>query len=267
METIQECFGWAAAGLSICSFIFPVFPYINVLRGRLNFEDTPAVFVTTSYVNYFCWYIYGDMIFSDQIKYSYMVGSIINLILMIIYLIYEIRKYLVDTILNTLILITGTWALYRALTIIIDDDRIVGKICVGLSCIVFISPVQILYKVLREKNYHLIPIYNCWISFLFSICWVVYGVFITDFYVVFPNALCIVLSLVQIIVYVNFSKKYPTIGQKEFGSSFGQKDFSSTIGIETTSGDDIKKGDNAIKIDEDSEIKGKEKPVEISNKN
>ena len=256
MENVQEGFGWLATGLSICGFISPIFPYLNVLRGRLSFEETPAVLVTTSYVNYFCWYVYGDMIFSDQIKYCYIIGSSINLVLMVIYLVYEIRRYLVDTILNTLILVTGTWALYRALTIIIDDDRIVGKICVGTSCIVFLNQVQIVYKVLKDRNYNLIPIYNCWIALFSSICWVVYGIFITDFYLVFPNAILIILSLVQVIVYINFSRKYPPPGKAEF---------SSTIGIETTPNDEIKKEETPIKIDEENEVKGKEKPVKIYN--
>ena len=196
------------------------------------------------------------MIFSDQIKYCYIIGSCINLVLMIIYLVYEIRRFLVDTILNTLILVTGTWALYRALTIIIDDDRIVGKICVGTSCIVFLNQVQIVYKVLKDRNYNLIPIYNCWIALFSSICWVVYGIFITDFYLVFPNAILIILSLVQVIVYINFSRKYPPPGKAEF---------SSTIGIETTPNDEIKKEETPIKIDEENDVKGKEKPVKIYN--
>ena len=259
MATVQECFGWAATAITVLSFLSPVFPYINVLKGKLNFEDTPAVLVTTCYVNYFCWYIYGDMIFSDQIKYCYMIGGIVNLVLMIIYLAYEVKKYLVDSILNTLILITGTWALYRALTIIIDDDRIVGKICIGTSCIVFLSPIQIIYKVIKEKNYILIPIYNCYMIFLYAICWVVYGIFITDFYVVFPNSIAIVLALIEIIIYLNYKRKYPAIGEREF---------SSTIGIETTSNEEpSKKEENTLKMDEDTEAKGSEKPVKIITKN
>ena len=259
METVQECFGWAATAITVLSFLSPVFPYINVLKGKLNFEDTPAVLVTTCYVNYFCWYIYGDMIFSDQIKYCYMIGGIVNLVLMIIYLAYEVKKFLVDSILNTLILITGTWALYRALTIIIDDDRIVGKICIGTSCIVFLSPIQIIYKVIKEKNYILIPIYNCYMIFLYAICWVVYGIFITDFYVVFPNSIANVLALIEIIIYLNYKRKYPAIGEREF---------SSTIGIETTSNEEpSKKEENTLKMDEDTEAKGSEKPVKIITKN
>ena len=258
MEGMQEFFGWLATGLTICGFISPIFPYLNVLRGRLSFEETPAVLVTTSYVNYFCWYVYGDMIFSDQLKYGYLIGSCIFGLLIVIYLIFEIRKYLVDTVLNALILITGTWALYRALTIIIDDDRVVGKICIGTAIIVYVQPMQILYKVIKEKNYAFISIYNCYLSFLYSVCWLVYGIFITDFYVVFPYAVGFILSLVQIVVYLNYKKKYPIIGER---------DFSSTIGIETTPNEEAKKESTPIKMDEmTEETEGKEKPVKISAK-
>ena len=153
MDTVQECIGWAAAGFTVCYYLAPVLPFINVLKGKLDFENTPGVFVTTCYVNCFVWYIYGDMIFSDQVKYANLAASCISLVLMVIYLIYELKKYLVDSILNALILITGTWAVYRALTIIIDDDRIIGKICIGTTLVVYLSPMQVLYKVMKEKNY------------------------------------------------------------------------------------------------------------------
>ena len=257
MDKVQEISGWLAMAVTTCSFLFPVFPYLNVLRGRMNYEDTPSFFVISSYINYFCMYVYGDLVFSDQVKYCYLVGSIINCVLMVIYLVYEIRRYLVDTILNALILITGTWALYRCLTIIIDDDRIVGKICVLAFFVVFITPVQILYRVLKERNYNLIPIYNCWVSLCFSSLWIVYAIFISDFYILFPNIINIILSLAQIAVYINLSRKYPAIGQREF---------SSTIGIETTTNEEIKNVEGQIKIDEDMDDK-KEKPVKIINKN
>ena len=256
MDTLQEVVGWIAAGLTVLYYLFPVKPFFRVLKGKLNFEDTPGVFVTTCYVNCFVWYVYGDMIFSDQVKYSKAVAACISLLLMIIYLAYELKKYLVDSILNALILITGTWAVYRALTIIIDDDRIVGKICIGTAIVVFLTPIQILYRVIKEKNYILIPIYEAWAYLFASIAWVTYGVMITDFYVVCPHVMGIVLSLVQIIVYLNFKRKYPAIGDREF---------SSTIGIETGN-DEPKKEETPIKIDEDSQPQAKEKPVKIVTK-
>ena len=91
---------------------------------------------------------------------------------MVIYLINELKKYLVDSILNALILITGTWAVYRALTIIIDDDRIIGKICIGTTLVVYLSPIPVLYKVIKEKkekNYMFIPICSVWAYLLVCI--------------------------------------------------------------------------------------------------
>ena len=74
MDTVQEYLGWAACGISVLYYIAPIFPFLQVLKGKLNFEDTPGVFVTTCYINTFIWYIYGDMIFSDQVNYSNMVA-------------------------------------------------------------------------------------------------------------------------------------------------------------------------------------------------
>ena len=254
MDTIQEYIGWAAAAVTVVYYLAPIEPFIRVIRGKLSFEDTPGVFVTTCYVNCFVWYIYGDMIFSDQIKYSNFIAACVSLLLMVIYLIFELRKYLVDSILNALIIITGTWAVYRALTIIIDDDRIVGKICVGTSIVVYLTPIQILYRVIKEKNYILIPFYSSIIYLFAAIGWVVYGVFITEFYIVCPHVAGIIVSLVQIAVYLNFKRKYPVIGDR---------DFSSTIGIETSGAEETKKEEPSVKVDEDKQPKTKEKPVKI----
>ena len=258
MDTVQECFGWAAACFTVCYYVTPAISFINVLKGKLNFEDTPIIFVSVCYVNCFIWYIYGDITFSDQIKISNMVAGGISLILICIYLIYEIRKYLIDSILNTLILITGSWAVYRALTIILDDDRIIGKILIGTTITVYITPIQILFRVIKEKNYILIPVYSAWVYLFACIAWVVYGIFIGDFYVVFPHSAGIILSLVQIIVFLNFKRKYPAIGER---------DFSSTIGIETSGNEETKKEENINNnFEEDNQSQTKEKPVKIVSK-
>ena len=257
MDTVQECFGWAAACLTVCYYVAPVILFINVLKGKLNFEDTPIIFVSVCYVNCFIWYIYGDITFSDQIKISNIVATGISFILICIYLIYEIKKYLIDTILNALILISGTWAIYRALTIVLDDDKIIGKILIGTTAIVYISPIQILLRVIKEKNYILIPVFSAWVYLFACIAWVVYGIFIDDSYVVFPHSAGIILSLIQIIVFLNFKKKYPTIGER---------DFSSTIGIETTENEESKKEENVNNNFAEENQKTKVKPVKIVSK-
>ena len=256
MEFLEDGIGWVAAGFTLLSFSYPVFPYFQAIQGKLSFEDTPLVLVTTAYVNYYCWYAYGDMIFSYQMKYCYLIGTIIDLFLLVIYLAFEIRGSLVDSILNTLILIVGTWALYRALYIIVDDDSIVGKICIGTAFVLYFSYIQTIYKVITEKNYRLISIYNSLIIFISSILWVVYGILISDIYVSIPYSVAIIISMIEMIIYLNYRKKYPLVNDR---------DFTSTIGTETDQ-EKINKEDVTIK-GEDEKLKGKEKPVEIATNN
>ena len=218
MDTLQESIGWLAGCFNVCFYLTPTFNFIKVLKGKVNFEESPGVYVTTCYVNCFIWFIYGDMIFSDQVKISNMIAALINLIFMLIYLAFELRKYFVDAILNTLILITGSWACYRALTIVIDDDRVVGDICIGTTIIIFISPIQILYKVFKEKNYNIIPVFSAIIYLFTCLFWFVYAIFIKDFYLAFPNLLGIILSAVEIAVYINCKRRYPGIGEITTGT-------------------------------------------------
>ena len=253
MENLEDVFGWVATCLTMCFYISPVIPFINVFKGKISYEDTPAVLVSASYVNCFCWYIYGDMIFSDQVKICNGIGAISSLLLMCVYLVYEIRKYTLDAILNALIIITGSYAVYRGLTIVVDDDAIIGKICNCTAVIVFLSPIQIIYRVIRENNnYHLIPIYTAWVSLFSTSCWVTYGILIKDIYIVIPNVIGIILAIVQIAIHTIFKRKYPTIGEREKETS--------TIDIEN-SGLDNTKEDSVIKGDDENNTK--EKPVKI----
>ena len=139
----------------------------------------------------------------------------------------------------------------------IDDDRIVGKICIGTTIVMYLTPIQIVYRVIKEKNYILIPICAAFVYLLACMAWIAYGVLITDYYVICTHSAGIILSLVQIIVYCNFKRKYPAIGEK---------DFTSTIGIETSGIEESKKEEPPIKIDDDSQTQIKEKPVKIITK-
>lgn len=258
-EKIRELFGWTATVLTMCFYISPIIPFIHLFRGKINYEDTPAIVVTSSYVNCFCWFIYGQLIYSDQIKICNLIGAISSFALVCIYLLYEIKKYTLDAILNFIIIVSGSYAIYRGFTIVIEDDSIIGKICIATSCIVFLSPIQILFRVMREKNYNLIPIYSAFISSIATSCWVVYGIFMTDINVIFPNFIGIILALLQIIIFTRYKKKYTTIDEKEP---------TSTIGIESNENDNEKnkKEDITIKDEEEKQSNIKAKPVKIVSK-
>ena len=255
---IQEIVGWIAFTFSSFFLLRPAISFFNVLKGKLNFEDSPGAYATINYINCLCWFFYADMLYSDQITIISGIGMVSSGIFVLIYLYYEIRKYLVDTILNALILASGSYMIYLTLTVIIDDDTLLGKICVGTHCLIFFFPINLIYKVLKDKNYMLIPIYQSWGSLFMSICWIIYGILISELYVVFPHCFNIILTTIKIFLYLNFRRKYPIISDK---------DFSSIIGIDNISNEEIKKGDTKLKkVNEDNESGLKERPVKIVEK-
>ena len=253
MDLIKEIFGWLAGILNIIFYLIPIPNFIKVIEGKLNFEDTPGVYVTTCYINTFVWFIYGEMTGSDQIKISNMISSIISFIFILIYLLYELKKYFVDSVLNLLILLSGSWAVYRALTIVVDDDITCGYIGIGTTVFVLVHSLVIVYKVLKEKNYHLIKFFTSWIYLLTSLCWFIYSITNYDFYLGVANIVGFLVACVTVGVYIRYRRKYG-IGEK----------FSSSIDITTGSGDESKKEEipiMTIKTEED-----KERPVQIINK-
>lgn len=256
MDSFEDAFGWVATCITVCLYFFPIVPFISVIKGKLNYEDAPGILVSASYVNYFCWYIYGDLIFSDQVKYCNCIGAMVCFCLIFVYLAYEIRKYTLDAILNALIIVTGSYAVYRGFTIVLDDDIIVGKICNVTAAIVYLSPIQILYKVFRDKNnYILIPIYAVVISALSTGCWILYGIAITDVYIIISYSIGLTLSCLQIIIYFIYKNKNPVFRGKEVQGD--------TIDIENNVDS---KESTTMKGDDDTQNMNKEQPVKIESK-
>ena len=236
---LEDTFGWVGCFLSTCFFIVELIPFINIIRGKVYFEDSPGFFMSASYANSFLWMIYGDLAFSETIKTTHMIACLICLIAMIIYLIYERKKYLLDSILNFLVIFMASWAVFKYLSIEVDDDRVVGKLCFCSSCIIYIHFYYIIYRVIKEKNYMLIGFNHITIYFVNSIIWVFYGIVTNDFYVILPNTMGTLLSLIQVIIYIKYESKYPLLSENDFS------------GIENNGNEENKKED---KIEKDKKV-------------
>lgn len=253
-DAIQEACGWIGAAMNLYFFIIPTKPFINLLKGKINFEDTPIFYITICYINSVCWYTYGELTFSDQMRLSYIIGSAIFLILILIYLYYEIRKYIFDTILNIGILGTGTYSLYVGLTLIFDDDQVAAKFCNVSSFIYFFFPMKVIYKVIVYKAYNLISVKFNIIHIITSFLWTVYGVLILENLLAYPHLINIILSLIQLYLYYIYKKKFPSIEENPVNNS---------IGLENNGNEENNNEATKIKGDDEGQEAIKEKPVKI----
>ena len=251
----QESIGWTAFAFNCYFLLYPAIPFLNVLKGKLNFEEAPGSYATINYLNCLCWYFYSDLLYSDQIKVINLLGVIANGIFILIYLCYEIRKYTMDAILNGLILGSGSYFIYLTLTVMIEDDRIIGKICAGTHCLLFYFPIQLVFTVIKQKNFMLIPFCTAWGALFMSISWILYGIMITEIYIVVPHCLNIIVATVEIVLFLNYRQKYPLISNKDFGDS---------IVIEKS--EENKKEETRNKVIEENENNIKARPVKILEK-
>lgn len=256
MDNTREFYGWVAAILSFFIFLYPIKPFIKLYKGKLNLQNSPALSITVNYINNICWYIYGGMIFSRQIKYCHLFGMIFNFIFIFIYLFFEIKIYTIDAILNGSIILFGTYALYRGFNMILEDEESVGDICMWTHFIALLSPFVLIIKTLRQRNHNLIPIYFVWMSLSSTISWVAYGVHLYNKNIIFPNIGGFVLGVGLVITYLALRGKYQDLNESR----------PDTIGIESNDNKLNTIDETTIfKIDELRKEEKVEKPVEISN--
>lgn len=210
-EFWQELIGWLAFEFSILIYLLPYVEFYKLIKGKISIEETPIGLVTLSYISCFCWYIYSGMLSSTPIKFSTFHGILINGFMFIIYLYYEIKEYLKDAILNALIIISGSYLIYLVLDTIIENDETVGKICIGVVCILCIFQIRTIFKTLAEKNLIYIHIYESWFTLITVTLWGIYGYIINELYVVFPQVLFGILAIAEITIFAHYkNNKYYT---------------------------------------------------------
>jgi uncharacterized protein with PQ loop repeat len=248
----QYIVGCVATGLSVCFYFSLVIPFFNVLRCKLNYEFTPIALIDTIYVDCLAWYIYTDKISCDQLKLSSSIGACCSLLLIVIYLAFELKKYTIDSILNCLILILGTLVIHKGLDVVVEDSDMVGKICIGARLITFCIPILMTYRVIKEKNYKLISVNTTLTYMLSCIGWLIFGKFANDLNIMCANCIGVAICFIQFCIYLNYKSKYPVYTGP-----------TSTIGIEGSSLDSKKEESTTMNIDEESQEKAKEKPVKI----
>ena len=105
----QDIFGWAATCLTALFYVSLITPFFKIFKGEMKYQDAPIFVIYVSYINCILWVIYGNIIFSSQIRICNIIGSSSTFILIFIYYSYEVRKNILDTILNAIIVIYGTF--------------------------------------------------------------------------------------------------------------------------------------------------------------
>jgi hypothetical protein len=111
------------------------------------------------------------------------------------------------TLIYAITLSVLTFSLYISLAIIINDKDTLGEVCFIVCSISYISPTQLLIKVLNKKDYKIIPIFSAIISALGFGSWTIFGLFQFSATIIIPNLVGFIFSAAQIIIYRLYKNK------------------------------------------------------------
>lgn len=255
----NDIFGWFALTIQIVFYCSPSIHFLKLLKGKVKYDDIPGIFVLINYYCTYMWYVNGIMLYSYPLKITNLISCVCSGILLLIYLKFEAKEYLADSILNVLILIASTWAIYRALAVVIDDDDIVYYICLIANTLVYLSPLQLITRVCQENNYELFPMYSAYISLFNCPIWIIYSLTRKEYYVTLVYFIGLISSLIQIFISLRIkSKRGKALKQRESTSIVDDEINNSSIDTK------IKSVENPIESDDGiSGKKIKERPVKI----
>jgi len=83
----------------------------------------------------------------------------------------------------------------------------ISYIAMIFNLFVFISPGQKILRVIKEKNYKLIPIYSTIINIVYSIAWLLYGISIKMVSQIIPNVLGLFFSIINTGAWIYYYKR------------------------------------------------------------
>jgi solute carrier family 50 protein (sugar transporter) len=213
-DLVGDIFGYVGSLISTYFFLAPVVPILKLIKGESSVKDTPGILLICSLLNCILWAMYG--LLKDRfLQYAPNgLGGSITLIWITIYLIYLGDKKILFALLFNCCLTACTIGLCLLFYFAIDAE-LTGKIVLIFNVLMYAAPGEKMYTVCKTGNYKLIPIWSTIGAAACSGCWLIYGIYVGDIYVIIPNALGVICSIIQLIVYSIYKNKNVTPGGEQ----------------------------------------------------
>ena len=198
-------FGYPACTLSICFYLLQIILLYDFSKHSFKYNSFSTTNILSNYIFTLFWYFFGDIISYKPIKYCNLIGLLSYLFIICKYLIYEYNQKL-NVILDAIIVILFTITFYHYFTYIVSDPNTNGRYCIAISIITFLFKINLIYKVIKDKNYSLISIYSSIISLTMSLLWYKYGELNEDIYIEIAFGINTIIDLVTVFIYIIYYK-------------------------------------------------------------
>jgi uncharacterized protein with PQ loop repeat len=208
----------AATFFPILGTIFSVFlsfsptvPFIQVFQRKEKIDILPEGMLLCQLLNRLLWC--SVWVITKRIIpfINAFVGILITTTFLTLYLYLFFHRRILKALSKFFILLIFEFLIFTG-AVFYGDVSVVSLLAMIFNVAMYIAPGQKILRVIKEKNYKLIPIRSTIVSILCSGSWLIYGIVINLVTQIIPNALGLFFSIANtmawIYFYINRDEKY-----------------------------------------------------------
>ena len=199
-------FGWVGNALALYFYIAPIVPFVKVIKGEMTWKQSPGVLLLCSFLNCILWSDYGLITNQFLLYLANGLGGTITLIYITIFLIHVADRKVLLSLFYNFFLICCIVEIYFVFYYLVPF-KVTGIIANIFNVLMYAAPGEKIYQICKGASYQLIPIWSTIGGTACSTSWMCYGIYQKDIYVVIPNALGVLASIVQIVIFVIYRRK------------------------------------------------------------
>ena len=198
--TIFPIFGTIfSVGLSFS----PTVPFIQVFQRKEKIDILPEGMLLCQLMNRLLWCSVWILTKRLIPFINAITGIFITSVFLVLYIYLYYNRIFFKAFFKSILLIcfelfiVGTACLYK-------NAEVVSICAMVFNVAMYIAPGQKIIRVIKEKNYKLIPIRSTIVSILCSGSWLMYGISINLFAQILPNALGVFFSILNTLAWCYF---------------------------------------------------------------
>ena len=188
---------------SVCLSFSPTVPFIQVFKYKEKIDILPEGMLLCQLMNRLLWCSVW-ILTSRLIPFiNAFVGIIITSVFLVLYLYLYYHRICFKTFTKGFLLLCFELVIVGG-AVFSKNEKVVSTLAMIFNVAMYIAPGQKIIRVIKEKNYKLIPIRSTIVSILCSGSWLMYGIVINLFAQIVPNALGLFFSILNTLAWIYF---------------------------------------------------------------
>ena len=184
--------------------ITPVVPFYEIVRGKEDVRIFPESMI---FFNILCPHLWATYWIRQNIFipfFSAIFGLVLALVFSTIYIYFYLGRNTMKWLFALVVKFVIVFGFHYFLVFLLPSYHYIGFSAMAVGIFTSIAPAQNVLKVIRERNYKLIPICSTVFGALCNFSWLAFGIMLKDIYNIIPNLICFTLNLSSTLIWCYF---------------------------------------------------------------